>query len=70
MLITSETCAPCKVVKEKIDKEGLSVEVYQVHDPAVRPFFNEHDIRSVPTLFVDNEMYIGLDPIMERLNLG
>ena len=69
VLITSSKCAPCITIKKQLEG-STSVEVYDIEDKEAQYFLDRHPIRGVPALIVDDTLYMGLDDILERLNLG
>lgn len=73
ILVTSKTCGPCFMLKNRIEKEGLKVTEYDAYEHL--DFIREHDIRSVPRLVVlkDGEptkVIQGMDEIVERIKKG
>lgn len=72
VLITSSNCVPCKIIKNQLKSsyEALTtVEVYDIEDEEAQHFLDKHPIRGVPALIVDDTLYMGLDDILEILNL-
>lgn len=52
-LASASWCGPCSVLKSKIAKEGLNVEIEDADDNP--DFFKKFNIRSVPKLVIFNE---------------
>lgn len=52
ILASAGFCGPCKVLKSRIAKEDLQVEIKQMEDEI--DFFKLHNIKSVPCLLVFN----------------
>jgi hypothetical protein len=52
ILASAGFCGPCKVLKSRIAKEDLKVEIKQMEDEI--DFFKLHNIKSVPCLLVFN----------------
>jgi thiol-disulfide isomerase/thioredoxin len=70
VLASASFCGPCKMLKSKIDAEGLTVEIKQMEDEI--DFFKQHDIKSVPRLLVfKNDELLdtvrGPDQIIQRI---
>lgn len=70
-LATSAHCGPCHMVKSKIEKMGLTVEIKDHSDVSTHEWFKKHNIRSVPKLVIEDgdnvEIIQGVDDILERL---
>lgn len=62
ILATSEFCGPCANVKSYIKEYGLNVEIKSLEKDF--PFFEENNIRTVPTLLVGKVRYSGAERIM------
>lgn len=72
VLLTSSTCGPCHMLKNRLEKEKLTVETKTYNDPDDREFFIEHKIKSVPRLVIideDDKIEIvqGMDEIVEAI---
>lgn len=67
ILLTSKNCSPCKVVKDYVDE---SYEVYDIDEEVGRSYLEDFGVRAVPALIVDQEVYTGVKPILERIKLG
>ena len=70
ILASASFCGPCKMLKSKIDKEGLTVEIKQMEDEA--EFFKQHSIKTVPRLLVFKgdelvDTITGSDDIFQRI---
>lgn len=71
-VLTSSTCGPCKMLKNKLLKlEGL---VYESKDYGIKEdqeFFKTHNIRSVPRLVIEEdgkvEIIQGIDDIIKAI---
>lgn len=71
-LATSKTCGPCRVVKNKLESLGLTVDIKDYTIPEDMEFFKVNNIRSVPRLVVDDgegnvEIIQGIDDIVSRI---
>jgi hypothetical protein len=76
VLATANFCGPCKVLKSRIEKEGLSDKIelkIMEDDPA---FFKDMNIKSVPQLltFTEGQEFIsiiqGSDDILNAIKNG
>lgn len=71
ILATSITCGPCHMLKNKLEKLGLEVEIKDYTDPDNIEWFKKHQIKSVPRLVIEDgdsvEIIQGTDDIIERL---
>ena len=70
ILASASFCGPCKLLKTKIDREGLTVDIKQLEDEL--EFFKQHSIKTVPRLLVFNgdelvETITGSDDIFQRI---
>lgn len=70
ILASAKFCGPCKVLKSRIEKENLKVEIKQMEDEI--DFFKLHNVRSVPCLLVFSgndlvDKISGSDDILERI---
>ena len=70
ILASAKFCGPCSMLKSKIAKENLEVEIKQMEDEI--DFFKRHNIRSVPCLLVFNgnelvDKINGSDDILEKI---
>lgn len=70
-LATSASCGPCHMLKSKIEKMGLTVEIKDYFDHSTHEWFQKHGIRAVPKLVIEDgenvEIIQGADDILERL---
>ena len=70
-LLTSTTCGPCTVLKNKLKTLKLEVNTKDYSNPEDKEFFIKHNIRSVPRLVVEDsdnvEIIQGIDDIVERI---
>jgi glutaredoxin len=53
-LLTSKTCGPCMVVKNKLKALKLEVDILE-YNKENEEFFNKHGVKSVPRLVVEDE---------------
>ena len=70
ILASAGFCGPCKVLKSRILKEDLKVEIKQMEDEL--DFFKLHNIKSGPCLLVFNgdgliDKVSGSDDILQRI---
>lgn len=76
VLATANFCGPCKVLKSRIDKEGLTdkIEIKIMEDDP--QFFKDLNIKSVPQLltFTEDQEFIsiiqGADDILKAIKNG
>jgi glutaredoxin len=65
-LVTAEWCGPCSMLKNMLDVKGLEVEMVDVDESP--EFIKEHDIKSVPTLVLEDSRGVsivkGIDDII------
>jgi glutaredoxin len=67
-LITSETCAPCKIVKQKIAENNWEVEILDLNTVEGVNKARQHSIRNVPTLITDEgSIIVGAENILKEL---
>lgn len=70
ILATSKQCGPCHMIKSKIEKLGLEVEIRE-HSPETSEWFSKHKITAVPRLVIEDgdnvEIIQGMDDIIERI---
>jgi glutaredoxin len=70
-IATSPTCGPCHMLKSKIEKLGLSVNIKDYSDPANHEWFVKHNIKTVPRLVIEDEENVeiiqGIDEIIEAI---
>lgn len=70
-LATSATCGPCYTLKNRIEKENVTVEIKDYTNPENIEWFKKHGIRAVPRLVIEDgdnvEIIQGMDDIMEAL---
>lgn len=67
-LATSAFCGPCKMVKEYIEKNNLDIEVKTMEDNI--EFFQENNVKSVPTLLVEGVRYSGAEQIIKYFQIS
>lgn len=68
VLLTSATCAPCRIVKQKIAENGWSVEVLDLNTPEGVAKARQYSVRNVPTLITDDGVpVIGAESILKYL---
>jgi len=72
ILATSASCGPCHMLKAKIEKMGLTVDIKSYNDPENISWFREHGIRSVPCLVIEKddhppEYVQGIDDIIKKI---
>lgn len=70
ILASAGFCGPCKMLKSKIDAEGLKVEIKQMEDEL--EFFKQHNIKTVPRLLILKgdeliDTVQGSDDIIQRI---
>jgi len=57
-LVTAEWCGPCSMLKNILDVKGLKVEIVDVDESP--DFIKEHDIKSVPTLVLEDSRGVSI----------
>jgi len=57
-LVTAEWCGPCSMLKNILDVKGLEVEMVDVDESP--EFIKEHDIKSVPTLVLEDSRGVSI----------
>ena len=71
ILATSNTCGPCHLLKARLEKLELTVEIKNYNDPQNIEWFKKHGIRNVPCLVVEDgdtfEIIQGIDDIIEKI---
>jgi len=73
ILATSKTCGPCHMLKAKLEKFSISVNIKSMNDPENIAWFREKGIRSVPVLIIEDdngeelERVSGVEDIFENL---
>jgi len=70
ILASANFCGPCKMLKSKIDAEGITVEIKQMENEI--DFFRQYDIKSVPRLLVFKgdeliDTVSGSEQILQRI---
>lgn len=69
VLATSKTCGPCKLLKDRIEKLGLEVDIIDIFDNI--EWTKKHGIKSVPRLVIEDgdnvEIVQGMEDIIEAL---
>lgn len=48
-------CTPCKVLTNMLAKEGITLPEYDVGNPDVKGLMNKYNIKSVPTVIIDED---------------
>ena len=71
-LATATWCGPCKMLKSRLLKEEIDIELKDADDH--RAFFKNYNIKSVPRLVVlKNDEVVdivqGMDDIIDRIKL-
>lgn len=61
VIYTSNTCTYCDLAKEYFNANGISYEEKNTSDPVFRKELLALGVRSVPTIFVDEEYMVGFD---------
>lgn len=61
---TASWCQPCKSLAKNLEMYGISLPTYDIDDPSVRPLLEKFEIRSVPTIVIEDnngivEKFIG-----------
>lgn len=54
-IYTSQSCAPCKILKAKLQLLGWKFIEKDVSDPVNKQFLFDNNLRSVPQVFVDGK---------------
>ena len=71
ILLVSSSCGPCTVLKNKLKTLELDVESKDYSIKEDKPFFEKHNIKSVPRLVVEDgdnvEIIQGIEEIIERI---
>lgn len=68
LLLTSETCAPCKIIKQKIAENSWTVEVLDLNTPEGVAKARHYSVRNVPTLITDDGVpVVGAESILKYL---
>ena len=47
-------CRPCKSLTQQLAAKGISLEEYDIDNPANKALMEKYNIRSVPTVVVDD----------------
>ena len=73
-LLTSKSCAPCKVIKERLETFPMpfledELKIVDIDTSEGRWWVHSFFIRGVPALIEEKKVYMGLDTIMEKLGL-
>jgi glutaredoxin len=55
ILATSKTCGPCHMLKSRLEKSSISVNIKSMNDPENIAWFREKGIRSVPILIIEDD---------------
>lgn len=55
ILATSNTCGPCHLLKARLEKSAISVNIKSMHEPENIPWFREKSIRNVPMLIIEDD---------------
>jgi glutaredoxin len=59
-LYTKNNCAYCVKAKTLLDNKGIKYEIKDIEtDPSLRDFLVNQGLRSVPQIFLDNELING-----------
>lgn len=70
-LLTSKTCGPCTVVKNKLKALNLEVDTKDFTIAEDQEIFRKHNIKSVPRLLVEDgdniEIIQGIDDIVDAI---
>jgi len=70
-LLTSKTCGPCTVVKNKLKALNIEVDIKDFSIPEDQEIFRKHSIKSVPRLLIEDgdnvEIIQGIDDIVQRI---
>ena len=61
VIYTSNTCTYCDLAKEYFNANSISYEEKNTSDPVFRKELLALGVRSVPTIFVDEEYMVGFD---------
>ena len=54
-LATSKTCGPCHMLKARLEKSAISVNIKSMNDAENISWFREKGIRSVPVLIIEDD---------------
>jgi hypothetical protein len=70
ILASAQFCGPCSMLKSRITKESLEVEIKQMENES--EFFRQHNIKTVPRLLIFKgdelmEVIQGSDDILQRI---
>lgn len=70
-IATSATCGPCHVLKSRIEKLGIEIEIKEYNNAEHTAWFRQHSIRQVPSLVIESEESVeiihGVEDIINRL---
>jgi len=70
-LAVSQSCGPCSMLKSKLKKLGLEVDIKDFSVDEDKEFFIKHQIKSVPRLVVEDNGGVtiiqGMDDIIEKI---
>ena len=61
VIYTSNSCTYCDLAKEYFNANSISYEEKNTSDPVFRKELLALGVRSVPTIFVDEEYMVGFD---------
>lgn len=69
ILLTSNSCAPCKIVKKFIDDNGLQdkVKTIDINTTEGRKLVQDQGVRTVPTMITSFGNVVGQKPILDIL---
>jgi predicted DsbA family dithiol-disulfide isomerase len=63
ILATNATCGPCYVLKARLEKSEISVNIKSLNDAKNVPWFRERNIKSVPVLIIEDDQGVELDRV-------
>ena len=68
-IASSKTCGPCTMLKNKLTREGITVDIKYYEDDL--EIFKQHEIRAVPRLVIIEDGVVtkmqGMDDIIQYL---
>lgn len=70
ILLTSKNCSPCNTIKALIIEKELPVRIVDISDELAKSYLEKFNVRSVPALVEGESVFVGLNPIMEKLLNG
>lgn len=68
ILLSSESCAPCTIVKAYAIKHGLKVKEVDANQLEGKKLLMKHGVRGVPALIIDDQVVLGVKAIKEEFD--